>query len=171
MKTLAKAFLLSILFSSSVMASDAGIKVGVVHFMKVVASAPQQQAVNKQLENEFKERGEELRKIQQEVRSIVEKAQRDEATLSQAQKVEISRDIEAKQTDFKLKEKAFQEDLKRRQMEERQKLGTLINQAIDKVAKAGNYDLVLNTEAVAFISQRVDITDQVIKVLSEPTSN
>jgi len=169
-KLILKAIVLVSLFSTSAFAEESGIKVGVVHLMKVMAMAPQQEAVSKKLEGEFKERAEELRKLENEMKTLYQNTQRDQATMSREQITEVSRKLESMQTDMKLKDKAFQEDLKRRQMEERQKLSQLVKVAIDKVAKAGNYDLVLNTEAVAFISDRVDITDEVIKTLSAPSN-
>ena len=81
---------------------------------------------------------------------------------------ELARNIEAKGADFQLKQKALQEDFKRRNEEEQRKLLILTKKAIDQVASTESLDLVLQAESAAFVSQTLDISNKVIALMSEP---
>jgi len=55
--------------------------------------------------------------------------------------------------------------------EEQRKLLILIKKAIDQVALQDKFDIVLQSESVAYISERVDITAKVISLMSDPKFN
>lgn len=150
--------------SAPVMAAD--IKIGVVNMREVMAKAPQREAITAMLKKEFTARQDELRKLNEEIQKKVEKAQRDGPVLSAQQKVDVKRELEKLNTDFRMKEKAFQEDLNRRDNEEGRKLYLKVTQAIESIAKQGSYDVILARETVPYISERADITKDVLGVLS-----
>jgi len=95
----------------------------------------------------------------------------DELTMSEQQKTDLIRSIQAKASDFQLKQKAFQEDFKLRSEEEQRKLLILIKKAIDQIALQDKFDIILQSESVAFISDRVDITSKVVTLMSDPKFN
>ena len=146
----------------------AEMKIGVVDVRAVIASTPQREAIKVTLQNEFKERGDSLKSLEEEIVKLTEQRQNDAMTMSNLQMTELVRNIEAKGADFQLKQKALQEDFKRRNEEEQRKLLILTKKAIDQVASTENLDLVLQAESAAFVSQILDISNKVIALMSEP---
>lgn len=154
------------LMTMTVPAMAAELKIGVVNMREVMAKAPQRDAITAMLKKEFTARQEELRKLDKQIQGKVEKAQRDAPVLSAQQKIDIKRELEQFNADFRLKQKAFEEDLNRRDNEEGRKLYLKVTQAIEKIAKQGGYDVILARETVPYISERADITKDVLGVLS-----
>ena len=154
------------LFTGTSYAAD--MNIGVVDVRAVIANTPQRESIAVTLQNEFKERGEGLKALEDEINKLEETRQNDAMTMSNQQMTETVRNIEAKVSDFKLKEKALQEDFKRRNEEEQRKLLILTKKAIDTVAANEKLDLVLQAESAAYVSQTLDISNKVIALMSEP---
>ena len=119
------------------------------------------------MQKEFSERYDEIKKIQAKLVKLDEKNKRDGALMSSDQKTKLIRDAEALQSDYKLKGKALQEDVRRRQGEEENKLLQKIRKAIDEVAKADKYDVILQSGAVAYIDKKFDISAKIAKKVSK----
>ncbi len=149
----------------------ADLQIGVVNVRAVASQAPQRETISAALQNEFKERGESLKGLEKEIKDMQTKGQADELTMTEQQKTDLVRSIQAKASDFQLKQKAFQEDFKMRSEEEQRKLLILIKKAIDQVALQDTFDIILQSESVAYISDRVDITNKVITLMSDPKFN
>ena len=67
--------------------------------------------------------------------------------------------------EFQRKQREFREDLNLRQNEENAAVIEKANKAIKQIAEAEKYDLIL--QDVVWVSPRLDITDKVVKALSE----
>ena len=167
-----KQFLLSvmvILLTGLTQAAD--LRIGVVDIRAVLSQAPQRETISAALQLEFKERGETLRNLETEIKTMQAKGQADELTMTEQQKTELLRSIQAKASGFQLEQKAFQEDSKRRGNEEQRKLLVLIKKAIDQVALNDKFDIVLQAESVAFIGESFDVTTKVIALMTDPKFN
>ena len=70
--------------------------------------------------------------------------------------------------DFQRKQREFREDLNLRQNEENAAIIEKANKAIKQIAEAEKYDLIV--QDVVWVSPRLDITDKIIKALSEGNS-
>jgi outer membrane protein len=160
---------LALLFTGLTQAAD--LHIGVVNVRAVASQAPQRETISGALQQEFKERGETLKSLETEIRDMQTKGQADELTMSEQQKTELGRNIQSKASDFQLKQKAFQEDFKSRSEEEQRKLLILIKKAIDQIALKDTFDIILQSESVAYISDRVDITKKVITLMADPKFN
>ena len=64
--------------------------------------------------------------------------------------------------DYQLKAQALQEDQRKRVQQENIKLGSLVQKAIDTIAKERGLQLVLRGEAVAYATNAADISSEVI---------
>lgn len=147
-------------------AAAQSIKIGVVSIREVANKMPQRQALTEQLKKEFASRNDELQKMANEIKEKQAALERDQATMTESQVTQKRRELEQEIANFKLKEKAFKEDYKRRGNEEFRKLQARIQQAIEVVAKRDGYDLVLVRDQIPYSTQKVDITDDVLKVLN-----
>nr|WP_170164062.1 OmpH family outer membrane protein [Gallaecimonas pentaromativorans] len=146
--------------------ASAETRIAVIDMAKIFQSLPQRQQVEDKLKKEFSDRIEEVRKLETQMQSIQEQARRDASIMTDTQKTDLSRKMEQLDADYKLKRKALDEDMRARQGEERNKLLASIEDAVTKVAK-GKYDVVLQSGAVAYISNDVDISDKVIAQVSK----
>ena len=66
-------------------------------------------------------------------------------------------------------QKQLREDLSARQNEEYNIILERINNVISKLAEAEKFDLILQLQDSVYRSQRIDITDKVIKLLDSET--
>jgi outer membrane protein len=150
---------------SAVHAADAQ-KIGVVFPSKVMKESPQRARIIKQLESEFKGRYQELQNLEKSIQGLEAKIKKDGELLSKSDVTALHRQIEGKVSDYKLKRKAFEEDNRRRQGEENQKILSVVSKVIDDIAKQGGYDLILNGEQIVFANPSLDISDKVIQAIS-----
>ena len=150
---------------SAVQAADTS-KIGVVFPSKVMKESPQRARIIKQLEGEFKGRYEELQSLEKSIKKIETKIKKDGELLNKSEVTALQRDIEGKISEYKLKRKAFEEDNRRRQGEENQKVLAVVSKVINEVAKEGGYDLILNGEQIVFSKPALDISDKVIQKIS-----
>ena len=91
---------------------------------------------------------------------------KDAAIMSNQEKTQLNRELEQLNSEAQLKQKALQEDTRRRQQEERNELLGQVQQAINAVAQDEGYDLVLESNAVAFMKADNDLSDEVVTQMS-----
>jgi len=147
-------------------ASAAEQKIAVVDIASVFQQLPQREKIVKQLKEEFELRIQELQNLEKEIRATVDKQKRDGALMSEKDKTQMSRRMDELQSDYTLKRKALEEDERRRNAEERNKLLDQVQKAIDKIAAQEGYTLVLQRNAAVFASPELDISDKVIRQVS-----
>ena len=116
------------------------------------------------LEAEFSKRQKKIEQLGEAVQETSKKLERDAPTLSEAQRIQRQRDLVQMDQDFQRERREFQEDLALRKNEELQKVLEMANKVIKDVAKAENYDLILQ-EAV-FMNPKHDITARVLRDLN-----
>ncbi len=162
-------FLISILyvlaFASQAYAEDA-LKIGAVQVLKVLEQSPQYQAAGKSLDKEFEPRSKILIAAQKKIKDLEDKLAKDRAIMSEAEITKMERDILANRRDYKRNQDEFREDINFRRNEELAKIQKVIFEAIQKVAKDNNYDVVLS-EGVIYASSKADMTSLVIESLKK----
>lgn len=113
-------------------------KIAVVDMGAVFEQLPQREQISQSLKKEFGDRMADVQKMQEEMRSLMEKQQRDGALMNDAQKTELVRKMESLKSEYQLKGKALDEDLRRRQGEEQNKLLVKVQKAINTIAEKTN---------------------------------
>ncbi len=164
--TLAKKILAlttGILFSVTAWAES----IAVVDVQKVVAQLPQMAAMQQQLQKEFAGAAEEVEKLKSDIQFNMEKFQRESMTMSQEQQDKLRGEIEEMQKQFQAKAQPLQENIRRRQAEERNKIMAIVKQAVDQVAAEEKIDVVLQAQSVAFVTEEKDISAQVVEKASK----
>ncbi|MCW2474894.1 MULTISPECIES: molecular chaperone Skp [unclassified Symbiopectobacterium] len=151
---------LALAASASVQAAD---KIAVVNVASIFQQLPQRETVAKQLENEFKGRASELQKMENDLQTKMQKLQRDGSTMKASDRSKSENDLMAQREQFSNKAQAFEQDNRRRQMEERNKILSRIQDAIKSVASKDGYDIVIDANAVAYVGNAKDITADVLK--------
>jgi outer membrane protein len=156
-------FAVASVFSAS---ATAEMKVGFVDTAKLMESAPQVKAAQSNIEAEFAPREKELVELQRKIRAQEDRLARDTAVMSEAENSKLERDILSMRRDLKRSQEEFRDDLNIRRNEVLAKLQREIFDAIVDFAKDKKYDLILG-QGVVYSSDRVDITDDILKQLSK----
>jgi outer membrane protein len=151
--------------SSSVLAEQ---KIGVVNVQGIFQAMPQAASIQETIAAQFKDKTEEVSRLEKDIKYYLEKNQRDAATMSAKEKTELEGKIIALREEYTGKAQPLQKEIQARLQEEQNKLLGLIKQAIDAVAAKDKYDVILNSNAVAFINPDNEISksvlDQVTKI-------
>lgn len=166
MKKMVNGALMTLMLMGAPLAAQAE-KLAVVDMGAVFEQLPQREQVSNALKTEFGDRMAEVQKLQEELRGLLEKQQRDAALMSETQKTELVRKMESLKADYQLKGKALDEDLRRRQGEEQNKLLVKVQKAINSIAEKEKYDMVLQRGAVVYVKPAADISSKVVEALSK----
>ncbi|MFT6269368.1 MAG: outer membrane protein [Alphaproteobacteria bacterium] len=169
MKSFIKGLSLAALFTLAAIsgAANAQQKLAVVDVQDVLLALPQVEIIEGAIEAEFTEQMKEVKRLNSDGKFLLEKLQREKATMSAQQILDLEGQINTVGQQLREKGKPLQENMKRRTEEERNKLFGLIQQAIDDIAKEDDYDMVLNSNAVPFSKSSFNITQQVLEQVSK----
>lgn len=161
---IAGAMLTTAMASSSVLAEQ---KVGAVNVQGIFQAMPQAASIQEAIAAEFKDKTEEVSRLEKDIKYYLEKNQRDAATMSAKEKTELEEKIVGLREEYTSKAQPLQQDIQRRLQEEQNKLLGLIKQGVDSVAAKEKYDVILNANAVAFINPDHDISKLVLEQVSK----
>lgn len=141
------------------------LKIGFVSTERVFKEAAPAVKALKKLEKEFAPREAEIKKVGDNARDLQTQLEKESVTMSASQRRDREAELGRLTRDLQRMQREFREDLNLRKNEE---LATVLqgaNKAIKEIAEKEKFDLILQ-EAV-YRSPRLDITDKVIKALSE----
>jgi outer membrane protein len=150
--------------ASYALASDQ-LKVGYVNTQRIFRDAPAAVKAAKKIEQEFSKRDQDLQRIAKQLQSLQENLEKNSLTLSEAERRNKEKELNELSRDFQRKQREFREDLNLRQNEENAAIIEKANRAIKQLAESEKFDLIL--QDVVWVSPRLDVTDKVIKSLSE----
>ncbi|WP_297822859.1 OmpH family outer membrane protein [uncultured Paraglaciecola sp.] len=157
---IAGALLTTAMASTSVFAEQ---KIGAVNVQGVFQAMPQAADIQETIAAQFKDKTEEVSRLEKDIKYYLEKNQRDAATMSEKEKTELEGKIIALREEYTAKAQPLQKEIQARLQEEQNKLLGLIKQGIDAVASKGKYDVILNSNSVAFINPDNDISQLVLE--------
>ena len=156
---------ISILFVAFATASTAaGVKLGVVNVALLLEQAPQAKSATSALEKEFSPQQTELKSLAVKLEKQQADYQKDNAVMSDAQKVAKEREITMLTREIQRRRNDVQELLNLRRNEELAKLQSVVNEAIKAIGKKQNFDLILY-EGIAYTNEKIDITADVLEHL------
>ena len=143
-------------------------KVGIVDMQEVYKQIPQMAKIEQTLQTEFAERRQELEKLQGDIRFEAEKFKRESTTMSEEQKTALREKIQGMQKTLAEKGRPLEQEMKQRQNQELAKVQKLIVDAIEKVAKSGDFDEVkVKDTTIYFNPDKVaDLSDKVVEAVS-----
>lgn len=146
-------------------ASAQEMKVGVIDFRVLVSQSKDVKAARKTLEAKFKPKQEEIMALQTSIKADMEKFQRDGAVMTEAQKKELQAKVFKARDELNTKGRAYEQALNAARNKTMQDFFEKVKKVIDQVAKAENYDLILQRENTPFTKTSMDITNKVAKKL------
>lgn len=146
-------------------AAEAAQKIAYVNTGQVFQALPQREVVLQKMQKDFKGKADELKKIQSQAKTKIEKLQRDGELLSQDEIEKLRIDIAKLDSEYKVKAQALDKASARREAEEKAKLFKTIQDAVAKVAKNKGYDMVIDSSMLQFAKPEYNISEDVIKAL------
>jgi len=138
-------------------------KIGFVNTEKILREAPLSVAAQKKLEREFATRQQELQKLAKQARDLQAQLDKDGVTMSDSERKTKERDLGTQSRELQRQEREFREDLNLRRNEELGQIQEKARKAIQEIAKAEKFDLVV--EQAVFVDPKNDLTDRVMKAL------
>ncbi len=160
--------LAAIILSAGLMtagAASADIKIGFVNTERVFREAPIALQAQKKLEKEFAPREAELQKMAKQARDLQAQLEKDGAIQSDTDRRNKERDLANLNRDYQRTLREFREDLNVRRNEELSKVQDRARKAIHAYGEAEKYDVIL--EEAVYFSPKIDITDKIIRALSD----
>jgi outer membrane protein len=146
-------------------ATAAEVKIGFVNTERVFREAAPARRAQQKLEREFSARNAELAKLEKQGRDLQLDLEKDSVLLPEAARREKERQLADVSRNFQRLQREIREDLNLRRNEELAQVQERATRAINQIAEAEKFDLVVQ-EAV-FASSRIDITDKVVKALAD----
>jgi outer membrane protein len=141
--------------------------IGFVSLDRILREAPAAQQAQKKLEQEFSQRGQELQKLADQLKKMQETLEKNSVTMSESDRLKRERELGDANREFQRRQREFNEDLAQRRKEEFERVIERANRAVRQIAEAEKLDVVFQNEQVVWASNRIDITDKVIKALAE----
>lgn len=141
-----------------------GVRVAVVNTPRLEAESPTTRRELAALKEEFAQRGQPVQELQQRIAEAQQRYDRERVTLSPSEAQALEREIGEMMRRSNQMVDALNEEYQFRLGQVREKVVREIIAAIEAVAKAGKYDLVL--QEAAFARPSIDITEQVLKELA-----
>ncbi len=158
--------LCAVLLALSPMVSAVDYKIGFVNTERLFREAAPAKRAQQKLEREFAARDAEIQKLSKQVRDLQAVLDRDGATMSENDRRNKERDLGNQSRDLQRAQREFREDLNLRRNEELAGFQERANKVIQQIAEAEKFDLILQ-DPVVYASQRIDITEKVIKALAD----
>ena len=155
----------ALLAAGAATAQAADYKIGFVNTERLFREAAPAKKAQEKLEKEFAARDAEIQKTTKQVRDLQERLERDGATMSETERRNKERDLANLSRDLQRAQRELREDVNLRRNEEYASVQERADRVIRQIAESEKFDLIL--QEVVFASQRIDITDRVIKALAD----
>ncbi len=168
MKTMLKAAVFSLAVLGSTFfanAAEAQQKVGYVDTAQIFHVLPQREAVFQKLQTEFKDQHAEIQSLEAKLKTKIEQSRRDGELLGEDGLRNLQIEIGQLQAEYKIKVQTIEQDIKKREAEESQKLFKLIQDTIATVAEKEGFDMVIDASALQFSKPELNLSEKVINQL------
>lgn len=156
----------TLLFMPLVCHADQELKIGFVNAPQILQRAPQAKAADEALRQEFGARETEINNVKKRLDGLRARLDRDGDTMSATERTRMERDIVATRRDLERSREDLRDDFNLRRNQELAKIQKLVQDAIRRLAKEKNFDLIVS-DGVVWASERVNITDDVLEALAK----
>lgn len=159
--------ILTVLIGIPASISAREIKIGVVNTEKILRESVPAIIAQKKIEKEFLVYDERIKKMAAQIKVLQEQLEKNDKGLAVEERRAKERELANISRQYQRAQQQMREDLTMRQNEEYSLILEHVNQTIKNIAEKEDYDLILQLQDSVYRSQRIDITNQVIKALAE----
>ena len=156
--------LLVLLLLVATQATGQQLRIGYVDMKQVLDNAPQVLAGREKLDLEFRPRNETIEFQERQVQSMDERLQMGD--LAEDARIRLDREIREMRRNVNRQKEDLRDELSFRRTEEVQKLEDQINEAVQEIARASGYDLILSSPVI-YADSSLDITQLILDQLRQ----
>ena len=156
------------IFSFQLVASAAEpLKIGVIDFQKCIKVSNEGKRLAESLKKKQTEMIEEIKKKEQEYLDMQSEIEKQSLMMSADAKERKLKELDKMERDYKYKIQYSREDLQKLENDAMVAFRGILLGVVDKIAKEKKYDLITERSATIYISDNLDITDEVIAELNK----
>ena len=133
----------------------------------LLEQSPQAIAANTELQQQFGKREQSLRELAQSIQEMEKTYKSDSAVMSDEQKKKAEDNIIQNKRRFQFEQQSLKEDLQTKQRELLQQVQVSIKAVIQAYGKEQGYDFIFTDSSIAYASDAVDITDEILEELKK----
>lgn len=141
-------------------------KLGVVDSNRVLQNYKKAMDADKFLKNAEERLRKNLAEMDEDIRTLIEKKEKTELFVEEAQTAELVKQIQAKQLEFQRERDQGSQALIEKNRELMQPIFKELEQLIIKTGKEENYDLIIDKQAALYFNEKYDITDKLIILIN-----
>ena len=146
---------------------NAAGKTAFINSKVLLEQSPQAVSANAELQKQFGEREQSLRKLAQEIQQMEKTYKTDSAVMSGEQKKKAEDNIIQNKRRFQFEQQSLKEDLQSKQRELLQKVQVSIKSVIQEYGSKNGYDFIFTDASIAYASDAVNITDKILEELKK----
>lgn len=165
--TLALGLTFGTMQTAQAQAEAAELKIAVVDIGSIFQQLPQRQEISEMLQEEFRERIQQVQAAEEELAEQQERLQRDESIMSEEELEEASRDFQMQVMEHRQRGEALQEEMQERQQEERNRLLNRMGEVVRNIAEEEGFDVVLEANGLAYARDGLDISSRVLDIMTD----
>ncbi|MFZ9039689.1 MAG: OmpH family outer membrane protein [Gammaproteobacteria bacterium] len=133
----------------------------------LLEKSPQAIAANTELQKQFGEREQSLRNLAKSIQEMEQTYKSDSAVMSDEQKKKAEDNIIQNKRRFQFEQQSLKEDLQTKQRELLQQVQVSIKTVIQAYGKQQGYDFIFTDSSIAYASDAVNITDEILEELKK----
>ena len=152
------------LFSASLNAAG---KTAYINSKVLLEQSPQAVAANAELQEQFGDREQSLRKLAKEIQQMEGTYKNDNAVMSADQKKKAEDNIVLNKRRFQFEQQSLKEDLQSKQRELLQKVQIEIKAIIEAYGRDNGYDFIFTDSSIAYASDAVNVTEKILNELNK----
>jgi outer membrane protein len=166
-----RTLLLTTLLTASTLATatdvDADTKIGFVNVNRIMRDSGMAVKLSKKLEKDFAPREAEIKKAIVDFKNRQAEFEKNALTLPESERNKRQQDLLAEQREIERKRRDFQESLHQARNDAAGQLQEKARKIVLEVAEKEHFDLVIEENGVIYVSNKIDITDRVMKLLEK----
>ena len=162
-----KSFILILWLTAAQNAAAQDAKIGILNAIQALFNSDAARVVQEELEQEFAQDEQRATELTEELTTLQEQYQQNEAVMSEDEVRRMNSDAQDLQVQLQLIQERVQTALQEKNQEFVQSMQEELTQAVMDVVAEGGFDLILNTESAPYFAPVLDITARVTAKLNE----
>ena len=162
-----KSFILILWLAAAQNAAAQDAKIGILNAIQALFNSDAARVVQEELEQEFAQDEQRATELTEELTTLQEQYQQNEAVMSEDEVRRMNSDAQDLQVQLQLIQERVQTALQEKNQEFVQSMQEELTQAVMDVVAEGGFDLILNTESAPYFAPVLDITARVTAKLNE----
>jgi outer membrane protein len=152
-------------FPGLLAAQAAGGKVGVLNLQEAIQNTAEGKKVFGEIQKKYQPRQQDLQRQQQEINALQDQLQRQAATLSDEERVRLSRELEDKQKIFKRATEDANSDFNADTQDAFRRIGQKMVRIVNEYAQQNGFVLVIDDAQlpVYYVAQEIDLTEEMVR--------